>query len=370
MHMRKNPADQSRLIADVILHVRSGRATSRRGLADVMGVSPSTTGLYVDMLLAGNLLIEDGFEQGPVGRPKRRLGTVPGAGWFAGVEFHAGRVQAVRVDFSGQVAHSLQRPLPPGARRAQVQQELAAAVRALAAEAPGRLLGIGIGAPGVVDPVRGISLHYSFIEDWRDVPVAAPLAVDFSVPVTLENNLRVIALAERWFGGGRDLDDYIVLGPRRGFGAAIMHRGQLFSGAHQAAGEVGNWAWPGGGEMHDALSAPAVWRRLAGSDDSAPEDLHAALVELADRSARAEVVADFARVVGWLQLLLDTKVFFLHGPLTALGAAFWDEVAAQAAVLMPRLRSRPPCIRVSDLDDDAGALGAASLAMESWQPAV
>lgn len=368
--MRKNPADQSRLIADVILHVRSGRATSRRGLADVMGVSPSTTGLYVDMLLAGNLLIEDGFEQGPVGRPKRRLGTVPGAGWFAGVEFHAGRVQAVRVDFSGQVAHSLQRPLPPGARRAQVQQELAAAVRALAAEAPGRLLGIGIGAPGVVDPVRGISLHYSFIEDWRDVPVAAPLAVDFSVPVTLENNLRVIALAERWFGGGRDLDDYIVLGPRRGFGAAIMHRGQLFSGAHQAAGEVGNWAWPGGGEMHDALSAPAVWRRLAGSDDSAPEDLHAALVELADRPARAEVVADFARVAGWLQLLLDTEVFFLHGPLTALGAAFWDEVAAQAAVLMPRLRSRPPCIRVSDLDDDAGALGAASLAMESWQPAV
>jgi len=368
--MRKPPVEQSRLIADVILHVRSGRATSRRGLANEMGLSPSTTGLYVDMLLAGNLLVEDGLEQGPVGRPKRRLGTVPEAGWFAGVEFHAGRVQAVRVDFSGRHAHTLQRPLPAGSGRDRVRQELAAAVRALAATAPGRLLGIGVGAPGVVDPVRGIGLQYDFIHDWRDVPVAAPLAVDFGVPVTLENNLRVIALAERWFGGGRDLDDYVVLGPRRGFGVAIMHRGSLFSGAHQAAGEVGNWAWPGGGEMHDALSAPAVWRRLAGVDGPAPEELHVALAALADQPAGHEVATDFARVIGWLQLLLDTEVFFLHGPLTALGAGFWNEVAAQATVLMPRLRGRLPRILVSDLDDAAGALGAASLAMESWQPAV
>jgi predicted NBD/HSP70 family sugar kinase len=368
--MRKNPNDQSRLIADVILHVRRGRANSRRSLADVMGVSPSTSGLYVDMLVAGKMLMEDGLEQGPVGRPKRRLRTVPGAGWFAGVEFHAGRIQAVRVDFSGRVVHQLQLPLPAGAGRVQVQQQLAAGVRALGSAGPGRLLGIGVGAPGVVDPERGISLHYAFIDDWREVPVSALLMADFRVPVTLENNLRVIALAERWFGGGRDLEDYVILGPRQGFGVAVMHRGHLFGGAHQAAGEIGNWAWPGGGEMHDVLSAPAVWRRLAGQQGPAPEDLHAALAGLTGQPARSEISNDFARVVGWLQLLLDTHVFFLHGPLNALGASFWDEVAALAAVLMPRLRGRVPCIRLSELDDAAGALGAASLAMESWQPSV
>jgi predicted NBD/HSP70 family sugar kinase len=368
--MRKNPNDQSRLIADVLLHVRSGRATSRRGLADVMKLSPSTSGLYVDMLLAGNLLVEEGLEHGPVGRPKRRLGTVPGAGWFAGVEFNAGRVQAVRVDFSGQKVHAVQRSLPSNVGREEVQAELAAVVHALAEVAPGRLLGIGVGSPGVVDPERGISHYYAFIRDWSEVRVAAPLAVDFHVPVTLQNNLCVIALAERWFGGGRGLDDYIVLGPRRGVGVAIMHRGQLFNGAHQAAGEIGNWFWPGGGEMHDALSAPSVWRRLSESSGEVPENLTEALAAVADRPARAGIIRDFAQVVGWLQLLLDTEVFFLHGPLMVLGTSFWDEVAQQAAVLMPRLNGRPPNIRVSDLDDGAGALGAACLAMERWQPAI
>lgn len=371
--MRNTPLDQARLSAQVILHVRSGRTSSRRGLADVMGVSPSTTGLYVDQLIAGGYLRETGLEQGPMGRPKRRLSTVPEAGWFAGLEFHAGRVQAARVDFSGRLVYSRAFPLPGRPGTQTVLELLKEAVRSLALQRPGPMLGIGVGAPGVVDTRSGVGLHYAFIEDWRDVPVVEDLGGLFHVPVTLENNLRVIALAERWFGDGNGLASFIILGPRRGFGVAIMNEGRLLGGAHQAAGEVGNWWWPSESrncEMHDELSAPAVWRRLAGASESSkmPADLHQALASVAGSPARADVVRDFAKVTGWLQLLLDTQAFFLHGPLTALGDLFWIEVAEEAARLMPRLAGRPPKIVCSCLADNAGALGAASLAMEAWQP--
>lgn len=80
----------------------SGRAVSRSSLAVALGLAPSTVDWYVDQLIADGYVDESGLEQGPLGRSKRGLATQPGAGWFAGVEFNAERVQAVSVDFAGQ----------------------------------------------------------------------------------------------------------------------------------------------------------------------------------------------------------------------------------------------------------------------------
>lgn len=375
--MRKKPADVRQLAALTVLHVRSGHGTSRKALAELMALSPSTSGLYVDQMIAAGFLRESGLEQGPMGRPKRRLEARPEAGWFAGVEFNAERAQAVRLDFAGAVAGTVERRLAPNMLTRDVVREIRLAVEQLAGQGKGALLGLGVGVPGVVDSTAGVARQYDFIRDWKNVPLAALLHESHGTPVILENNLRCIALAERWFGGGRDLQDYVILGPRSGFGVAIMQGKKLLSGASHAAGEIGNWPWPlprGGGQLHDALSSPAVWRRLARAPAGArePADLRVALAAFAgERNARLDSVRDdFASVIGCLHLLLDSEAYFLHGPLCELGQPFWDEVSARAAGLMSGLlAARPPRIACSDLRDDAGALGAASLAMESWLPA-
>jgi predicted NBD/HSP70 family sugar kinase len=375
--MRQNPIDQRQLIATVVLHVRSQRATSRSTLADLMGLSRSTVGLYVDQLIARGYLHELGLEQGAMGRPKRTLTTVPEAGWFAGVELNAERLQAVRVDFSGRVMASRIIPLPPDTDTRTAMQEIKAAVAAISKKAGGPLLSIGVGAPGVVDPRQGVGMHYAFIPDWKNVPIARALRDRFHVPVTVENNLRTIALAEKWFGGGRDLDDYVILGPRSGFGMAMVQHGRLIGGAHQAAGEIGHWPWPfamGGSDrqLHDALSSPAIWRRLTGVSTRArlPTDLHTALAPLANAAGKPwdDIIADYARVLGSVQLLLDAEVYFLHGPLTALGVRFCEGIAREAVRLIPILATNSLKIVPSTLGDEAGALGAASMAMEAWMP--
>ncbi len=371
----RSPAELRHNLAQAVLNVRSGRASSRRTLAEVLRLSPSTTGYYVDQLIASGHLVESGLEQGRMGRPKRVLATLPGAGWFAGIEFNAERIQAVRVDFSGAQGHTRTRSLPEDADASLVMTGMVALIRELRTRAAGPLLGIGVGAPGVVDPESGVAVHYSFLAGWRNVPVRAALTRRFRVPVILENNLRVIALAERWFGGGRELDDYVILGPRSGFGVAVVKDGRLINGQHHAAGEVGRWVWPltgRGGEMHDSLSSPAVWRRLAGvtTRTRLPADLHTALKSLAHSRGNAwnRIVDDYARVIGLMHLLLDSPAYFLHGPLTALGTRFCLDIAGKAGQLMPALRDMAPNVVPSLLGDDAGALGAASHAMEAWQP--
>lgn len=371
----RNPEDQRQNLAQAILHVRSQRATSRRTLAEVMRLSPTTAGLYVDQLIASGHLRESGLEQGVMGRPKRSLSTVAEAGVFVGIEFNAERVQGVRVDFSGKLAAGELRALPADADTAMVMAEIKSLIAALLRGATGPLLGIGLGAPGVVDPQRGVGVYYAFLPDWKEVPVGAQLQGRFKMPVTLENNLRAIALAERWFGGAQQLSDYLILGPRSGFGVAMVIDGTLIGGAHYAAGEVGLWPWPdrpSGTQMHDHLSAPAAWRRLKGVTARArlPTDLRAALAVHADSSGEAwhSLVQDFAQVLASLQLLLDPTTCFLHGPLTALGDRFCQAIQTAILSLAPSLGSRPLAILPSSLEDDAGALGAASLAMESWAP--
>lgn len=358
-----------------IRHVRSGRATSRRTLADVMRLSPTTAGQYADQLIESGHLKEGGLVHGGMGRPKRMLETVPGAGWFAGVEFHAERVRAVGVDFSGRCIRGEMCALPSDADASWVMSKVKALVRGLKDAGQGPLLGVGFGAPGIVDPVSGVAVEYAFMESWRSVLVVAELVKAFQVPVRLENNLRAIALAERWFGGARDLADFVILGPRSGFGIAIVQGGHLMSGAHSAAGEIGYWFSPdrsSGTRVHDRLSSPAVWRRLSHSGERArlPVDMHAALKMLAGVRGAAwdEIIEDYAQVLSSLQLLLDSRVFFLHGPLTALEPAFSTDVMVSAMRLAPNLSDRPMVLVASCLDDAAGAMGAATLAMESWVP--
>ncbi|HYF34967.1 MAG TPA: ROK family protein [Prosthecobacter sp.] len=373
--MRKNPVEQRDLRAAAVLHLRSGRATSRSSLARALAASPSTLGLHVDELIAQGFATESGLDRGAIGRPRRSLALRAQAGWFAGVEFNAERVQVVRVDFAGTVQSSEGRPLPARPDTATVLKRIQQALEKLVKTAGGPPLAIGVGTPGLVDPHSGAALHYSFVRGWRDVPLGPTLQSRFQVPVTLENNLRAIALAERWFGGGRDLNDYVILGPRSGFGVSVMHGGQLLRGAHHAAGEIGRWPWPldgGRHELHDRLSAPAVYRRLTGlfEDDPLPPDLRAAFLELAesDTAEWQEVIGDYARVIGCLQLLLDTEAFFLHGPLTALGTRFCKAIATAIGGIAPAMARMPLRVLPSDLGDDAGALGAASLAMEAWAP--
>jgi predicted NBD/HSP70 family sugar kinase len=371
----RNPEELRRNLAQTILHIRSQRATSRRTLADVMALSPTTAGFYVDQLIGSGHVHETGLEQVGMGRPKRSLGTRADAGWFAGVEFNAERVQAVRVDFSGRLIASQLRPLPEGVSTAVILKEVKNVLTALRQDTSTTLLGIGIGAPGVIDPELGLGLDYAFVPDWKKVPVVKTVR-SFGVDVILENNLRTIAIAERWFGGGRDLDDYVIVGPRSGFGIAVVHDGRLLSGTNHAAGEIGRWPWPWGtniGELHDQLSAGVIWRRLSGASvrSKLPPNLRTALLKFAGvrSKQRDSVVEDFAHALGCLHLILDSSAYLLHGPLTALGAKFCDEIVDRIATIIPRLEKRLPKLLPSVLGDDAGAIGAACLAMERWEPA-
>ncbi|MEM8953855.1 MAG: ROK family protein [Verrucomicrobiota bacterium] len=375
--MRTKGADQSALQGQALLHLRSRRASSRSSLAQALDVSPSTAGLHVDHLIAAGFLEDSGREQGAMGRPKRTLSLRPDAGWFAGVELTAERVQSIQIDFSGNILAKHLEFLPSHPNAEDTINTIINSIKNLDASQNSPLLGVGLGAPGLVDPQKGLALDHSLIRNWTSVPITQILSHQFHTPVILENNLRAVAIAERWFGAGKHLEDYVIIGARSGFGIAMVQNGRLTRGAHLAAGEIGRWPWPLNGANHkgtleDHLSAPAAYRRLAGLSNRGrlPVDLHTALARQADTTGRFwnRLVSDYARVVGLIHFMLDADTCYLHGPLTALGPRFCDDVAAAMPNAFPHPKNAPIRFTPSTLGDNAGALGAASLAMEAYIP--
>jgi predicted NBD/HSP70 family sugar kinase len=111
------------------------------------------------------------------------------------------------------------------------------------------ILGIGVGASGLVDNKRGVNVLAPRL-GWQDVPFKSLLENTTGLPVCVDNNVRSMALGEALFGSGRDVDVLAFVYGRIGVGAGFVVNGDLFRGSGAGAGEIGHMViLPRGGEI-------------------------------------------------------------------------------------------------------------------------
>jgi glucokinase len=117
-----------------------------------------------------------------------------------------------------------------------IQDLLAQAVRQGAT-----VVGIGVGAPGIVDAASGcVGRHTPHVPELAGFALAPVLAARFGLPVFLDNDVNALALGEWMFGEGRGAESLVVLAPGTGFGAAVVLDGRLVRGVSGYGGEFGH----------------------------------------------------------------------------------------------------------------------------------
>lgn len=99
--------------------------------------------------------------------------------------------------------------------------------------------GIGLGMHGIVDAVNGISVYPPHL-NWENIAIRELLEERIHLPVLVDNDCNTLALAEYWFGGGRNLNSFITLNVDYGIGAGIIVDGNLFHGRDFGAGQIGH----------------------------------------------------------------------------------------------------------------------------------
>ena len=92
-----------------------------------------------------------------------------------------------------------------------------------------KVLGVGVGLPGIIDTDRGIC-NFSHLLWWRDVDLAGPLRKRLGLPVWVDNDVNTLAVAEKWAGDAPDARDFVTLSVGRGVGLGIVIDRSIYQG--------------------------------------------------------------------------------------------------------------------------------------------
>ena len=226
--------------------IHSGSNYSRLDLARKTGLSPALITSIVRNLIGLKLVNEAPAVSSLVGRKPIPLEVRADAGYLIGVDIGSFYSHVVIADMKGQVIRreQIETGIPDG--RVRVLQRVFDCVhQTIAASKVNReaILGMGVAHSGVIDTEKGLVLSFprpGQMAQWKNVPLQAIFEDEFHLPCLLEDSVRTMATAERHFGLGREVDDFLLIEVGMGIGAAIFVEGKLYRGGGGKAGEFGH----------------------------------------------------------------------------------------------------------------------------------
>jgi glucokinase-like ROK family protein len=218
---------------------------SRAEIARRAELSRSTVSSVVGDLIASGLVAELGSGPSRGGRRPIELQFQYDGHGIVGIDLGATHLSVVVTNLRGEVKAFAERSVP-------VRREPAAALRAMrelteAAIASwggpkNRIVGIGIAVPSPVDPRNPDKVSEVVMPAWRGKSVAAELKERFRVPVLVDNDANLGALAEQWWGAGRGVSESVYIKVATGIGSGHIIGGKIYRGSTGTAGEIGHLA--------------------------------------------------------------------------------------------------------------------------------
>ncbi|WP_211267255.1 ROK family transcriptional regulator [Nonomuraea candida] len=320
-------AINDRLALDLLLE--RGPLTAPQ-LRELTGLSRPTVSDLVERLIRGGL-IEAAGESGEDRRgPNARMyALVPDRAHVAGVDLRRDAISVTVADITGRVV---------GSSAGTVGGDLVELVAGAVAEAAGERAvdTVVVGAPGLVAPRDGELVSANDVPGWR--PGLVPAWRDrLGVPVILENEVNLAAIAELRTGAAQGAEDFVLIWVGDGVGAAVVLGGRLRRGASGGAGEIGFLDVDGTAFCH--LVADSAARRVD----------------------RAEFAARLAKGAFAFVTLLDPGLVVLGGENGHEGG---DELAALVADRLRELSPAPTEVRASTVAGNAVLQGAVLTALD------
>ncbi|WP_167159987.1 ROK family transcriptional regulator [Streptomyces sp. MBT27] len=222
---------------------------SRQALGPATGLSSGSISNVVAELVADGLLEDAGVVDSDGGRPRTLLRVAPDCGHLIGVDVGETRVRVELFDLVLRELARVELSLDVGGYDVDhivghIREGVAAVLRESGLD-PARLLGVGVGVPGIVDRSSpdGAVVHGQTI-GWDAVPLESLLRESLQLPPEtryfIENGAKTLGQAELWFGGGRGASDAVIVLFGSGVGACIVSGGAIYGGAHSSAAEWGH----------------------------------------------------------------------------------------------------------------------------------
>jgi glucokinase-like ROK family protein len=384
------PARRRRLGDSVLRMIWREKEISRAEIARRAELSRSTVSEIVDALLPTGLIAEVGTGPSGGGRRPIVLQFQDEAFVILGVELGATHVAVALTDLRGKVLawESRDHPVrtdPEGTRALMV--ELCDLTLSKWPRGKRGLVGIGVAVPSPVDPSQPERLSGLVLPAWQGNTGFEVLARRYRVPLMMDNDANLGALAEQWWGAGRGIEDFAYIKVGTGIGSGHILGGEIYRGATGVAGEIGHLAIDPQGQpcmcglrgcLATLIGAPALVARTRALRAEYPEtalaDVELTITAIEDAALAGDLLAhrvtrEAAEYLGialadLLNLLNPAKVI-LGGGLSRLGELLLEPLreAVGRHTLLSSLAAS--AIQVSELGPRAVSIGAATLVLRS-----
>ncbi|MET4639183.1 ROK family transcriptional regulator [Mycetocola sp. 2940] len=226
-------------------------STTRAELARESGLSVASVTNLVSELIAEGLVMEGGTVASSGGRPTTLIEPNPSGAYLLGADVGERGVAVELFNLSMARVDREFRGGREGEPIDAIARDLDEAVEALLERNPGaldRMVGIGLGLPGIVETdEEGRQVLYAQSLGWPAIPISQLVSHD--IPVFAENGAKTQAMAELWDGSARGASEALVVLMGRGVGLGIITNGQLAHGLSSSAGEWGHVKIERGGRL-------------------------------------------------------------------------------------------------------------------------
>jgi predicted NBD/HSP70 family sugar kinase len=223
---------------------------SRLDLAHLTGLAPSSVTRLIRTLTEIGLIVETGKGESSGGRMPTLIVPNPQAGSVISLDLSGPLMRGGIFDAANNLIKDIHQPFN-GLGPEAIERQILDIIHLLLNEpAAGRhpLLGIGVSFPGVTDLITG-DIRDSINLRLVRFPLSKILTSEFNLPVYIEKDANVAALAEHYYGAGRDLDSLVYILVSTGIGSGIFSDGQIFRGETGQSGELGHIIVDPGGQL-------------------------------------------------------------------------------------------------------------------------
>ncbi|OZS77885.1 sugar kinase [Tetzosporium hominis] len=234
---------------------------------------------------------------------------------------------------------------------------------------------IGIGTRGMVEPGTGKIVFEMQLEGWEGTPVKEWLEGATGLPVAVNNDANVAALAEAILGAGQGERNVVAVTVGTGLGGGLILDGKIMDGKHGGGGEIGHMLlYPHGipcgcgrrGCAEQYVSGSAIHRliqeyQVVHEDGSfvTPREVFPLALQghKQAQQVRSRFVQDLALTISSLQAILDMDVVVVGGGVIDSAEAWWNQLLEELEPLL----LKPLNLKRAQFGNEAGMLGAAML---------
>ncbi|HBF37012.1 MAG TPA: hypothetical protein DDW50_06795 [Firmicutes bacterium] len=357
---------------------------SRSEISEISGLTPPTVTALANELLSEGLVEEFGIDTGnrALGRKRIQLSLVKNSRLVIGVEIGVKQILAGLVNLSGEMLIKRSVMITFKEPDTVIRQTIDL-IRDIVKECQDKkVIGIGIGATGLVDSDAGVVRNSPNLE-WRNIQLRELLEREIAIPVVVDNNVRLMALGENTFlNHWSEVSGLILIHAGYGIGCGIILNGQLYCGNSFSAGEFGHTVIMPNGILcscgkHGCLETLASGRAMTSAyrQKKSLEDLeYSKIMEKLLKNAEngeqgaVDILSEAGTYMGYginnLISLFAPDSIILHGSL------FHSEIYTTPVMKLIQENhygnSERITIKQSQVDDELVILGAGALALQRF----